>query len=209
MPWAAGNNSHTLSRGNLDSIIEYLIKQDNERALGNLIASLNNSLLNNGTIKHTVYDRSSSCHSLASKAGSAGFCDEENEIKVPLLDLKEMEERHLVRDIQRRELAFFESCEHDDEESGEHDGEESGEHDGEEVVVQGSKISLPNGLRLTYGQIIAFAGDFYGIPRQPICEETNGTSYQSRFMDAFNTLGRGDIASIQQEVLQIQRILDI
>ena len=93
---------------------------------------------------------------------------------------------------------------------------ETGEHDDDEVTIllQGkpapnNSLTLPNGIQLTYGEIIAFAGDFYGIPESPICEEVNGTSYKSRFMDAFNTLGRGDVASIRNELIQIRHILMI
>ena len=91
---------------------------------------------------------------------------------------------------------------------------ESGEHDDEEVTVQGkiadkNVLTLPNGIQLAYGEIIAFAGDFYGIPEMPICEEKSGTSYESRFMDAFDTLGRGDLTTINKELSQIREILKI
>ena len=94
---------------------------------------------------------------------------------------------------------------------------ETGEHDDEEVTLKilgksapdKNLLILPNGIKLTYGEIIGFAGDFYGIPEWPICEEVNGTSYKSRFMDAFNTLGRGDVCSIRKELTQIQHILTI
>ena len=32
------------------------------------------------------------------------------------------------------------------------------------------ELHLPNGLALTYGQVIALGGDFYGIPGQPISD---------------------------------------
>ncbi|XP_063678468.1 uncharacterized protein LOC134814301 [Bolinopsis microptera] len=94
---------------------------------------------------------------------------------------------------------------------------ETGEHDDEEVTLKilgkiapdKNLLILPNGIKLTYGEIIGFAGDFYGIPEWPICAEVNGTSYKSRFMDAFNTLGRGDVSSIRKELSQIQHILMI
>ena len=92
---------------------------------------------------------------------------------------------------------------------------ESGEHDDEEVTVLRSTrpsnniLTLPNGIQLTYGEIIAFAGDFYGIPENPICVGTSGTSYESRFMDAFNTLARGDFATVQGELQKIRKILKI
>ena len=86
---------------------------------------------------------------------------------------------------------------------------ESGEHDIEEVQTILKILTLPNGIQLTYGEIIAFAGDFYGIPDMPICQDTDGTTWESRFVAAFNTLGRGDADTIRRELKQIKEILAI
>ena len=32
------------------------------------------------------------------------------------------------------------------------------------------KLTLPNGVRLSFGNIIAMAGDYYGIPNAPIID---------------------------------------
>ena len=48
------------------------------------------------------------------------------------------------------------------------------------------ELHLPNGLALTYGQVIALGGDFYGIPDQPICEGATAADRIQRFTNAFN-----------------------
>ena len=50
------------------------------------------------------------------------------------------------------------------------------------------KLQLPNGLALTYGQIISLGGDFYGIPGQPISDGASPTERVQRFTAAFNSL---------------------
>ena len=50
------------------------------------------------------------------------------------------------------------------------------------------KLHLPNGLALTYGQIIALGGDFYGIPGQPISDGASPAERVQRFTAAFNSL---------------------
>ena len=50
------------------------------------------------------------------------------------------------------------------------------------------ELHLPNGLALTYGQVIALGGDFYGIPDQPISEGATGADRIQRFTNAFNSL---------------------
>ena len=88
---------------------------------------------------------------------------------------------------------------------------ESGEHDDEEVktILKNNMLTLANGIQLTYGEIIAFAGDFYGIPDIPICQEKDGTTWETRFVSAFDTLGRGDANTIRKELKQIKEILAI
>ncbi|MBF0110497.1 MAG: phospholipase [Magnetococcales bacterium] len=56
------------------------------------------------------------------------------------------------------------------------------------VSAHSLKISLANGLSLTYGQILALGGDFYGVPYRPISSGV-GTSWQTEnFFAAFNSL---------------------
>lgn len=50
------------------------------------------------------------------------------------------------------------------------------------------ELHLPNGLALTYGQVIALGGDFYGIPDQPICDGATPVDRVQRFSAAFNSL---------------------
>lgn len=59
-----------------------------------------------------------------------------------------------------------------------------------EPAIAGAKVQLhlPNGLALTYGQIIALGGDFYGIPGQPISDGASPTERVQRFIAAFNSL---------------------
>jgi hypothetical protein len=51
-------------------------------------------------------------------------------------------------------------------------------------------LHLPNGLALTYGQVIALGGDFYGIPDQPINEGASPAERVQRFTNAFNSLAK-------------------
>jgi hypothetical protein len=50
------------------------------------------------------------------------------------------------------------------------------------------ELHLPNGLALTYGQVVALGGDFYGIPEQPISEGATPPDRIQRFANAFNSL---------------------
>ena len=50
------------------------------------------------------------------------------------------------------------------------------------------QLHLPNGLALTYGQIVSLGGDFYGIPDQPICDGATPADRLQRFINAFNSL---------------------
>ncbi|WP_223486284.1 phospholipase [Pseudomonas sp. A-RE-19] len=50
------------------------------------------------------------------------------------------------------------------------------------------ELHLPNGLALTYGQIVALGGDFYGVPDQPISEGATPVDRIQRFTNAFNSL---------------------
>jgi hypothetical protein len=44
------------------------------------------------------------------------------------------------------------------------------------------------GQLLSFGQILALAGDFYGVPSQPISDGANPQEQQQRFQNAFDTL---------------------
>jgi hypothetical protein len=54
------------------------------------------------------------------------------------------------------------------------------------------RLHLDNGLALTYGQVIALGGDFYGIPGQPISDGKGPDECVQRFKNAFDSLARLD-----------------
>jgi hypothetical protein len=80
----------------------------------------------------------------------------------------------------------------------------SGEHVllGDQVglpgVPQGSKFKISGDLSATYGQLLALAGDFIGIPTAPICQGATESERQRRFQQAF-----GQIANEPQEISTI------
>ena len=55
------------------------------------------------------------------------------------------------------------------------------------MAASGRKFKLPNGLELTYGQINALAGDFYGT-WDPISDGETDQDRSDRFVAAYNTL---------------------
>lgn len=54
------------------------------------------------------------------------------------------------------------------------------------------KLTLPNGIKLTYGEIVMFAGDMFGNPAKPIsnCSEKNRLSCFKAQFEALGTLGK-------------------
>ncbi len=67
----------------------------------------------------------------------------------------------------------------------------------------GHLLHLPNGLALTYGQLIAL-GDFYGLPKEPIALGKSEKERTTRFHAAFNTL-----AMTEQTVAETNQILQV
>ncbi|MBX3709596.1 MAG: phospholipase [Gammaproteobacteria bacterium] len=51
----------------------------------------------------------------------------------------------------------------------------------------GVPLLLPNGLHLTYGDIVS-SGDFYELPNQPISQANSETERRARFLAAFSSL---------------------
>lgn len=49
-------------------------------------------------------------------------------------------------------------------------------------------LHLPNGLNLSYGQIVALGGDFYGVPDRPIADGATAEERVQRFAAAFDSL---------------------
>ncbi|MGY2438839.1 phospholipase [Pseudomonas sp. SDO52101_S400] len=58
----------------------------------------------------------------------------------------------------------------------------------EPVLAQNVPLHLPNGLALTYGQVLALGGDFYGVVDRPINEGATPADRLQRFSAAFDTL---------------------
>lgn len=51
-------------------------------------------------------------------------------------------------------------------------------------------ITLKNYLKLTYGQIVALGGDFFGDPSNPICKAQGAEAQQKQFLDNYNSLAK-------------------
>jgi len=69
-------------------------------------------------------------------------------------------------------------------------------------------LELPNGVVIKFEQIIALAGDFYGLPKQPIIDpfkEGEDSGRHQRFVDAYDTLARAPKDELQKE---LDKLLD-
>lgn len=64
----------------------------------------------------------------------------------------------------------------------------------------GGKPKKIDGALLTLGEIVALAGDYYGTPN-PISDEKDSTSRQSRFIAHYNTLAQKDIMKQKEKIL--------
>ena len=76
------------------------------------------------------------------------------------------------------------------------------------------KAPLPNGIEIKFAEIIALAGDFYGLPNQPIIDpafnnvdQEDSGRYQ-RFRDAYNTLARTPKNELQNELDKLLATLE-
>lgn len=67
------------------------------------------------------------------------------------------------------------------------------------IPAHQSPLPLPNGLSLTYGQVIALGGDFYGVPERPIADGANDAERLERFTQAFDALARLPAAKSEAE----------
>ncbi|HEY0686560.1 MAG TPA: hypothetical protein VGD45_29745 [Steroidobacter sp.] len=65
-------------------------------------------------------------------------------------------------------------------------------------------IHLPNGLVLSYGQIVALGGDFFGDPDRPICKAPGPEAQQAQFLANYQSLAQSAAAPAQ-----VTSILDI
>ena len=86
---------------------------------------------------------------------------------------------------------------------------ESGEHVllGDNVslpgIPKGTKIPIGRGISATYGQVLALAGDFVGIPNAPICQGATEAECKVRFANAVNEM----IAGSDEKANEIATIL--
>jgi hypothetical protein len=78
-----------------------------------------------------------------------------------------------------------------------------GDHASLPGLPKGIKLPLTGGISATYGQVLALAGDFIGVPGAPICGGMNEGDRQVRFRQAFAGL-YGD----PQEILTILHMID-
>ena len=75
----------------------------------------------------------------------------------------------------------------------------------EPVLAQNVPLHLPNGLALTYGQVLALGGDFYGIVDRPINEGSTPADRLQRFTAAFDSLAA--LTASKTEATQILAIM--
>ena len=67
-------------------------------------------------------------------------------------------------------------------------------------------LTLPNGLEIKFEEIVALAGDYYGLPNQPIIDpafkdiDQEDSGRHQRFRDAYNTLARTPKNEVQNEL---------
>lgn len=73
-------------------------------------------------------------------------------------------------------------------------------HDGQKYLGKNKKFKLSNNLELTYGQINALGGDYYGSD-QPICKGSNANERRDRFMAGWTTLAVDKRAKPEAEEL--------
>ena len=69
-------------------------------------------------------------------------------------------------------------------------------------------LTLPNGVVIKFEQIIALAGDFYGLPEKPIIDpfkREDDSDRHQRFTGAYNTLARAPKEELQNE---LDKLLD-
>lgn len=69
------------------------------------------------------------------------------------------------------------------------------------IVASQVELHLPNGLALTYGQVVALGGDFYGIPDKPISEGATAADRVQRFTEAFNSLAVLPASNVEAKLI--------
>lgn len=77
---------------------------------------------------------------------------------------------------------------------------------GEKILLKDEfrKITLPNGVEIKFEEIIGLAGDFYGLPENPVIdpfkEEEEDFLRKERFRGAYDTLARAPKDELQKEL---------
>lgn len=93
---------------------------------------------------------------------------------------------------------------------------------GEHVLIASGQVkmeelkllTLRNGIEIKFEEIVALAGDFYGLPNQPIIDLLNdvdredSAGRQQRFRDAYNTLARSSKKELQEELEKLLVMLE-
>lgn len=82
---------------------------------------------------------------------------------------------------------------------------DGGEHAGIGKIIKIDELrvlTLPNGVVIRFEEIIAMAGDYYGLPHQPIIDpvDQEDSGRHQRFTDAYNTLARASKDDLHDEL---------
>lgn len=79
----------------------------------------------------------------------------------------------------------------------------------EELIFPGlpndqKKFLMPNGMQLSFGEIIALSGDFYGVAKLPICLGKDDQERKERFLNAYATLAY----SKRKKEMKVLKLID-
>ena len=75
-------------------------------------------------------------------------------------------------------------------------------------------LILPNGVEVQFSKIVALAGDFYGVPKQPIintsaiAQNVDQERRRERFLAAYQTLGVQEGKQIREEVNKLVNMIE-
>jgi hypothetical protein len=93
-------------------------------------------------------------------------------------------------------------------------GFDSAEHDAlGDVTLPGlpvgfNQFTLTNGAKLSFGDIIALAGDYYGVPEKPISLGSSDQDLANRFLAAYGTLANDDVTNVMNLLKMIRNQRD-
>ena len=74
-------------------------------------------------------------------------------------------------------------------------------------------LKLPNGIQLNFGQIVALAGDLFGVPDEPIIDHNKQnldtmTWRKQRFLSSHATLAHADYSIVKRELDQLISVME-